>query len=236
MSSKFVSGFRNNVLIGLLLIAPIMLTFIVVRWLFNLFSDLFLSFFPKKLWHETDYEFFFRMAALFAVIVVLFFIGLLVRNVLGRRIYRLGDTILGRIPLVNRIYIGLRQVIESLLAQRQTLFQEVVLVEYPRPGVRSIGFVTSVVPPDVVAQIPGSSGNGDYVTVFIPTTPNPTSGWFCVLPRRDTLLLSMSTSDAMKLIVSGGAVYPGTHMNGGQASLLERIEQLAADAPQKPRP
>ena len=221
---------RSNILVGLLLVTPIVVTAFVVNWLFTFITNRVLVFLPKH-YREGDQEILWRLASLALVVVILFMIGVLVRNILGKRLYQLGDRLLGRIPIVNSLYVGTRQVIEALFQQRQTLFQEVVLVQYPRPGVFAVGFVTAVVPADYRAYLPPEQQAEECFSVFIPTTPNPTSGWFCIVPRSQAIKLNMTSGEAMKLIVSGGAVFPG---DNGKAhttppSLVELLHDWAAE-------
>lgn len=199
---------RSNILVGLLLVTPIVVTAFVVNWLFTFITNRVLVFLPKH-YREGDQEILWRMASLILVLVILFLMGVLVRNILGKRLYQVGDRLLARIPIVNSIYVGTRQVIEALFQQRQTLFQEVVLIQYPRPGVYSVGFVTAVVPERERFQMSEAFRREECLSVFIPTTPNPTSGWFCIIPRSEVIKLSMTSGEAMKLIMSGGAVFPG---------------------------
>ncbi len=221
---------RNNILVGLLLVTPIVVTSFVVNWLFTFITNRVLVFLPKHL-REGDQEILWRLASLVLVLVLMFAIGLLVRNILGKRLYQLGDRLLGRIPIVNSLYVGTRQVIEALFQQRQTLFQEVVLIQYPRPGVYAVGFVTAVVPADFKPYLPASQQNEEFISVFIPTTPNPTSGWFCIVPRSQSIKLAMTSGEAMKLIMSGGAVFPGdtTSAQTAPKSLLDLLHDWTAE-------
>lgn len=232
-----LKSMRNNILVGLLLVTPIVVTAFVVNWLFTFITNRVLVFLPKH-YREGDQEILWRLASLVLVLVVMFLIGVLVRNILGKRLYQLGDRLLARIPVVNSLYVGTRQVIEALVQQRQTLFQEVVLVQYPRPGVYAVGFVTAVVPPEFKTHLPGPAQVEECISVFIPTTPNPTSGWFCMVPRSEVVKLNMTSGEAMKLIVSGGAVFPGD--NGSNRapppSLLELLHDWAAEGEPAKKP
>jgi uncharacterized membrane protein len=236
-----LKSIRNNILVGLILVTPIVVTSFVVNWLFTFITNRVLVFLPKH-YREGDQEILWRLASLVLVLVLVFLVGVLVRNILGKRLYQIGDRLLGRIPLVSRIYVGTRQVIEALFQQRQTLFQDVVLLEYPRPGVIAMGFVTAVVPAGFRSAMPSEYQQEECVSVFIPTTPNPTSGWFCMIPRSKTIKLNMTSGEAMKLIMSGGAVFPGeTSINKvAPPSLLEMLHEWAAASDrakdQEPKP
>lgn len=221
--NKNVSRFGNNLVLGALSLAPIAITLWIIGGLFGLMTDWFVEFIPQPF--QTGYrQFLARIAALLIVVGGLFLIGTLTRNFLGRRLYALGDRLLSRIPGIAIFYNFFRQVIEVFFANRDSSFKEVVLVEYPRAGAYMLGFVTSTVPPSFRAQIPHPQPGEECVTVFIPTTPNPTSGWLGILPRSQLTTLTISPAEGMKLIVSGGAIYPGQSASAAQQTLLEKLE------------
>lgn len=236
--SKTGKSIRTNILVGLLLMTPIVVTAFVINWLFRFITNRVLVFLPRHV-REGDHEVLWRLAALVIVIVILYLAGLLLRNILGKRLYQLGDRLLARTPIINRVYVGTRQVIEALFQQRQTLFQEVVMLEYPRPGVYSMGFVTAIVPPQYTRLLNAQASVEECLSVFIPTTPNPTSGWFCIVPRSSTIKLEMTTGEAMKLIVSGGAVFPGDVTKKTPPSLVDLLHEWSDKedkSPPKPTP
>jgi uncharacterized membrane protein len=162
----------------------------------------------------------FQAAALVIVLVFVFFVGLLTRNILGKQLYHFGDLFMTKIPFINKIYVWVRQISETVLEKRQTLFKEVVLIEYPRKGIYSMGFVTAGVPPNL---IPGQAGV-KQVAVFIATVPNPTTGFFIFVPRSEVVVLPFTIGDAMKLLFSAGAVYPGTGIIDNRPTLLDKLE------------
>lgn len=147
--------------------------------------------------------------ALLAIFVLLFLVGLFVRNVIGRRFLVWGERLLYRVPIVRRIYPFIRQVSNALLGQKKKFFQRVVLVEYPRKGVYSLGFVTKEAVPEIAKK-----AKQRLLTVFISTTPNPTSGIIILFPEEDIIPLEMSVEEGMKLIVSGGTVTPSSGNSG----------------------
>lgn len=223
--SRVFKTIRSNIFVGLILVTPIVVTAFVVNWLFTFITNRILILLPKHL-RDSDSELLWRFVALLIVVALMFLIGLLVRNILGKRIYKLGDTLVSRIPLVNRIYITIRQIITSLFQQRKTLFQQAVLVEYPRKGVYTVGFVTSILPENHRSQIKSAMPGEECIAVFIPTTPNPTSGWLAIVPRSATQLMNMTSGEAMQLIMSGGAVYPGTAIKDSSVSLVELVHEM----------
>ena len=230
MFKKFFKTLRNNILVGLFLITPITIAVFVVNWLFTFVTDRVIRFLPK---HMADLhpELAFRVLALILFLSVLFLLGFFVRNIVGQRLYRISDAILARIPVFNKIYVSVRQISEALLAQSQTLFKEVVLVEYPRKGVYSIGFITTTVPPEFVEALPPPHGGQTLVAVFIPTTPNPTSGLLIFVPKNETMDAPLTVGDAMKLVVSGGVVYPGAAgVEDHRPTFLDKIQAWSSRA------
>lgn len=223
MAKSVWKSIRANIVVGLILVTPLVVTAFVVNWLFTFITNRVLIFIPRAF--REDKELLWRFISLLIVLAILFAVGLFVRNILGKRLYRLGDQLLTQIPVINRIYIAVRQIITSLVRQRNTLFKEAVIIEYPRPGIYSVGFITAIVPPEYARNIPAPPGE-ECVSVFIPTTPNPTSGWLCMVPRSSVRILNMTSGEAMRLIVSGGAVFPGGEVNESTASLLELVHDL----------
>ncbi len=216
---------RANIMVGLLLVTPLVVTAFVANKLFLFITNQFIGLFPQAM-RDEGLDFLLRLVSLLVVVILLFVIGVFVRNIIGRRIYQVGDRLLARIPVVNRVYIASRQVIDAFITQRETVFNQVVLVEYPRKGIFSVGFLTSAAPKAFRRHIPDPQPAIDYVAVFIPTTPNPTSGWLCYVPRTDISPLPLSSGDAMKLIVSAGVVYPGDQDAGIPPSLVDKLHSL----------
>ena len=230
-------------IVGLILVTPIVVTIFVVNFLFRLTTAWVLKFVPPAVVKEHS-ALLFQTSALVLVLVVVFFIGLLTRNIIGQKLYRLGDMVLARIPFINKIYLTVRQISEALVDQSQTMFKEVVLVEYPRKGLHTVGFITASVPREVVSLIPEHAA-GEYVSVFVATVPNPTSGFFILVPRSEVRVLPISVADGMKMVISAGAVYPGGELPDKRPTLLDKLEawvirdgksnvQTLPPAPQKP--
>ena len=140
-----------------------------------------------------------------AVITVLFvfLVGLLTRNFIGNQIVLLWEKALTRIPIVSSIYSSVKQVSDTLFSSSGNAFRKAVLVQYPREGSWTIAFLTGVPGGDVKNHL-----TGDYISVYVPTTPNPTSGFFLMMPRADAIELDMSVDEALKYIVSMGVVSP----------------------------
>jgi len=138
-----------------------------------------------------------------AVVVLLVVIGALASNLVVARVIRFFERLLNRVPLAGRIYLGVKQILGVFVGDRQTAsFQSVVRLEYPRPGVWALGFISREAPPLTDA------GGEDLVNVFLPTSPNPTSGFFLMVPRSQLRPTGLSVEEALKVIVSGGAYAP----------------------------
>lgn len=138
-----------------------------------------------------------------AVVSITILVGAFARNILGRTLLNVWEAILTRIPLINKIYITVKQIGETVFTDKSALFKRAVLVQWPRKGMYAVAFVTHT-PGGELQEKVGSP----VVTIFLPTTPNPTSGFFLVVPEKETYELSMSVEDAIKLIVSSGLVGP----------------------------
>jgi len=217
-TKRIMKAFRVNILIGLLLLAPLVGTLLIL--------DFFITFVSKHVLPgellESDFAILYRLAALAIVIAALYFVGLLTRNFLGRKIYRMADNILTHIPVINSVYTSIRQISEAVVNSQSTLFKEVVAVQFPRIGTYSIGFVTARAPDVITRKI--FADEHDMVSVFVPTTPNPTTGFYLILPRADIIYLNISVAAAMKLVISGGAASPWRNEEESKLSLLDYIE------------
>jgi uncharacterized membrane protein len=137
-------------------------------------------------------------------LIVVFVTGLLAANFIGRRVVSVWEGILTRIPVVKSIYGGVKQVSDTLFSSTGQAFRKALLVQYPREGAWTVAFLTGTPGGDVVNHL-----HGEYVSVYVPTTPNPTSGFFLIFRRSDVIELDMSVDDALKYIVSMGVVPPG---------------------------
>jgi uncharacterized membrane protein len=131
-------------------------------------------------------------------------IGWLAKGLIGRSLIRWGESLVDRMPVVRSVYNGLKQIAETVFSQSETKFDRACMIQFPRPGVWALGFVSTPAKGELLARIPEE----DVLTVFVPTTPNPTSGFLVYAPRRDLILLDMGVEDAAKLIISAGLVYP----------------------------
>lgn len=198
---------KNDLIAGLLVVIPlattIWLTFTVAIWVIN-----FLTRIPKQLNPFDGLDPFLtnllNLAVGFAVpLSSILLIGLMARNIVGRWLLDVGEQILQAIPLAGSVYKTLKQILETLLQDSKTRFRRVVIVEYPRKGVWSLGFVTGKLTSPIQSHL-----SEPMLNVFIPTTPNPTSGWYAIVPETEVINISMSIEDAFKVLISGGIVTP----------------------------
>jgi len=221
MKTTLWRNVRNNILIGLMLFLPVAVTVLIVNWLFATTTDVLVQWLPEAA-RKVPWELFLlRLASLAALVTVLFLAGLLARNVAGKRLYDLGDKLLARVPVFNKLYVSIRQISETLLNQSGGMFKDVVLLEYPRQGAFAVGFVTADVPAALALRLCGQEPPEAWVGVFLPASP-PTSGFFVLVRRAELRKLPISVADAMKLLISGGTVFPGTVGAEDGISLLEK--------------
>ena len=136
-------------------------------------------------------------------LVVVLVTGILAANIIGQRLILFWEGILGRIPVVKSIYYSVKQVSDTLFSSNGQAFRKALLIQYPRQGIWTIAFMTGIPGGDVATHL-----RGDYVSVYVPTTPNPTSGFFLMLPKKDLIELDMSVDEALKYIISMGVVSP----------------------------
>jgi len=157
---------------------------------------------------------------------VFFFIvaglGALTKGLFGRQLFRIGEGLVDRMPVVRSIYNALKQIVETIFAQGgKDSFEKVCMIEYPRKGIWAVAFVST----DTSGEVLTRSGEGAMMSVFLPTTPNPTSGFLLFLPATDVVVLDMSVEDAAKLVISAGLVTPPW----GEAMTAQEVQQQAAE-------
>jgi uncharacterized membrane protein len=204
----FKQDLKNDLIAGLLVVIPlattIWLSINVATWVVN-----FLTRIPKQInpFDGLDpilVNVLNLLVGLAAPLLAILLIGLMARNIAGKWLLDVGEQLLQAIPLAGAVYKTLKQLLETLLKDSGNKFRRVVLVEYPRRGIWALAFVTGNLDGEIQAQMPQGMLN-----LFIPTTPNPTTGWYAVVPEQDVVDLAMSIEDAFKVVISGGIVNPG---------------------------
>lgn len=194
---------RGYFLTGIIVTAPVGLTF-YVSFLFIGFIDAKVrNIIPIKYHYDNILPFEVPGIGLLIVFIMLTFIGFLTAGLIGRFIIKLGERIIARLPIIRSVYGALKQIFESVLKTSSKSFREVVLIEYPRKGIWAIGFITGNTKGEV-QQI----SKDEFVNVFLPTTPNPTSGFLLFVPRKDVKILNMNVEEGIKMVISGGIVTP----------------------------
>ena len=216
---------RGYFFAGLLVVAPVGITF-WLSWLVLSFIDSRVTpLIPATYNPNTYVPFAIPGLGVVVLVVFLIIIGALTRVLLGRWIVRGGEHLLGRMPVVRSIYAATKQIVETVLANQSDAFRQVVLFEYPRRGSWAIGFVTG--------QTKGEVQNiteDEVVNVFLPTTPNPTSGYLLFLPRKELVELSMTEEEGIKMIISGGIVTPPDNRSHDEKTKI-KINRSKGDLP-----
>jgi uncharacterized membrane protein len=198
-----ITRLRNYLLAGVIVTAPISIT-LYVSWLFIDFVDRQVTpLIPAKYNPETYLPFGLPGLGLVVMVLVLTMIGAATAGFIGRFFVRSGEQLLAQMPVVRTIYSALKQVFETVFAEKSTAFREVVLIEYPRRGIWAIGFATGSTKGEVQHLV-----EDEVVNVFLPTTPNPTSGFLLFLPRQDVVFLNMTVEEGVKMVISAGVVTP----------------------------
>ena len=201
----FARKFRNAFLTGLLIFLPLGTTVFVLNFLLGLFQEP-ATHLAYELGIKEESFFFAKMLAILGLlfgVLALTLLGFLSNYFLGKFFIGLTEKFLGKVPFLSNVYRSAKQIVETFGKENRAVFQEVVMIEYPRPDCYVLGFVTTEASGETVEAI------GKQLTnVFVPTTPNPTSGFLLLLPRKDIFPLNMSVGDGMKMLISGGAVVP----------------------------
>lgn len=202
-----MASLRKWLFAGLLVIVPLGITVWVLQWIIGTLDQTLLilpgTWQPDKLlgFHIPGF-------GVLLALAILLLVGAITSNFLGKKLVIWGDSLLGRIPVVRSIYTSVKQVSDTLFSESGNAFRTAVLLQWPRPDVWTIGFVTGSPGGDVANYLVG-----EYLSVYVPTTPNPTGGYFVMLRKSDCIELKMSVDEALKYVVSMGVVVPGGPAN-----------------------
>ena len=207
-------GIRGHFYAGLIVILPLFLTIFIINWMVNFivavtresiftslinWSIVFLGIEDNIHLVIIAYGF-----CLLGILLFITLIGYVAKNIVGKKITRSINKIIGRLPIVKHIYTTISQIVSLVSSEKGNTYKKAIAVEYPRKGIYSIGFLTSE-ENEALSKITGK----ELCNVFIPTSPNPTSGMFICVPKEDIIFLDMKIDDAVKLIISGGVIVPG---------------------------
>ncbi len=214
-----IGGLRGNFLTGLVVLLPVGLTLWLI-WTFTGWIDSWVIPFIPTAWRPetlirtyTGDRYVTNVRGVGVIIFLVFtvVVGWAARGLIGRSLIGFAERLVDRMPVVRSVYNGLKQIAETVFAQTDQNFEKACLVEYPRPGIWAIGFISTRAKGEIAARFPPDT---DLLSVFLPTTPNPTSGFLLFVPERDVVLLDMKIEDAAKLIISAGLVYPPGQIAG----------------------
>lgn len=230
-----LTGLRNNFIAGLVVIAPIGLTlwliWTVVGWVDSVVWPFVPgAYHPEQLVNRVlgltgEDRITVNVRGIGVVIFLIFtiLVGWLGKGLLGRSFLRWGEGLVARVPVMRSIYNAVKQIAETVFAQSETSFDKACLIEYPRKGIWAIGFISTSTKGEILAK----ADTGPMTSVFVPTTPNPTSGFLLMFPSKDIIELDMTVEDAAKLVISAGLVYPGEKEGGMPDSVGELAEKIS---------
>lgn len=210
MKPNLFGRWQANFLAGLAIVLPGVISIAALLWLFRTvanITDILLLFLPRELTHQEAGQgamyWYWSLAALALAVFLIGAVGLLARNYIGKRLIEWVDAGLLRVPLLNKIYGTMKQVNDAVSSTNKTSFRTVVLIEYPRAGIHSMGFITSDQNGEAQARLAEK-----VVAVFVPATPNPTSGFIVLVPEDEVIKLEMSVADGIKYVISLGSIVP----------------------------
>jgi|TARA_B110000263_G_C15261131_1_gene488885 uncharacterized membrane protein len=205
-SFRVLANVRGNFLAGLIVIAPIGFTMWIINSIIGWIDGWVLPLIPYN-YHFTEYIGI-NLKGLGVIFFLVFtvLVGWIGKGILGRTFLRIGENLVDRTPIVRSVYSGIKQIAETVLSSRDSSFDKACLIEYPRKGIWAIAFVASDSKGEIAEKNPNK--NNQLVSVFIPTTPNPTSGFLLFIPKSDITYLDMTIEEAAKLVISAGLVYP----------------------------
>jgi uncharacterized membrane protein len=229
-SSGIVSRVRNYFLTGLIVGGPVAVTVWLIWWFVTWVDNLVRPVIPVTYRPETYLPVNVPGFGLIIVFVALTLLGFLTANLVGSRLVDFGESLLGRMPIVRPIYRTIKQIFQTLFSASESSFRHVGLVEFPAPGMWSLVFLTQPPSKQISAHLPQT----EHASAFLPCTPNPTTGFFFYVPRRDVIDLDITVEQAMTLLISAGIMQPGADPQNKLAALAETAR--AAQAARKTAP
>lgn len=215
---------------GLVIAGPLAVTAWIVWWFVTTVDNLVKPLIPQSVWPENILPFHIPGFGVIMAFVGLTLLGFLAANLAGRTLIRLGETILDRMPVVRGIYKSVKQLFETVFSQQGTGFRRVGLVQFPAPGQWTIVFISTPPSGAVLGALPDSV---EFISVFLPCTPNPTTGFYYYLPKSDVIEIALAPEDAAKLIMSAGLIQPETQAKLGKLASdakARKSERISSDA------
>ena len=215
---------RTSFLTGIVVIAPVALTLWLIWTVIGWFDGFVLPFVPDAYRPEEilntifGYDLKLNIRGVGVVVFLVFatLVGWLAKGLIGRSFIKYAENLVNRMPVVRSFYSGIKQIAETVFAQQERSFEKACMIEYPRKGIWAIGFISTTAKGEIAER---NSSEGPMVSVFVPTTPNPTSGFLLFFPKADIVELDMSIEDAAKLVISAGLVYPPTKKTSSKSTI-----------------
>ena len=198
---NLVRWLRNRMFTGIIIALPLIATIAGISWIVKLIDNNVLKILPRALNPNTYLGFNIPGLGLIISVFLFFILGLIASNIIGKSAIKAGEYLLARVPIVSPVYNSLKQIINTVAKQKERAFRDVCLIEYPRKGLYAIGFITAD-----LSGAPAKILPDGYVCVFVPTTPNPTSGFLLFVKEKDAKILDMTPEEGAKMIISGGMV------------------------------
>lgn len=221
------SHLRTYFFTGLILVGPIYVTVSLTWWFVNWVDELVRPIIPEAFRTETYLSIHVPGLGLIIALSMLTLLGFLTANLVGRKLVEFGEKLLNRMPIVRPIYNTMKQIFETLFSKSGSSFRKVALVEFPAPGMWSLVFLSQAPGNEVAGRLPGA----DYVSAFMPCTPNPTTGFFFYVPRKDIIEIDITVESAMTLLMSAGMVQPSADGQKKFATLAETARAARAVRP-----
>lgn len=233
---RMLNRLRNYLLTGIVVAAPLTITVFLTASFINWVDSWVKPLIPVR-WNPESYvPFPLPGIGVVVAVISLTLLGFFTANIFGRTIIGLGESLLNRMPLIRNVYNALKQIFETALSERSHTFRRAGLIEYPRRGLWAVVFIATEAKGEVSHRLPEED---DTISVFLPTTPNPTSGFLLFVPRKDVMVLEMSVEDAAKLVISAGLItpdWPRTAREGGRIPPARGEDAAAGDGmPVEPR-
>ena len=215
---------RTSFLTGIVVIAPVALTLWLIWSVIGWFDGFVLPFVPDAYRPEQilntifGYDLKLNIRGVGVVVFLVFatLVGWLAKGLIGRSFIKYAENLVNRMPVVRSFYSGIKQIAETVFAQQERSFEKACMIEYPRKGIWAIGFISTTAKGEIAER---NSSEGPMVSVFVPTTPNPTSGFLLFFPKADIVELDMSIEDAAKLVISAGLVYPPAKKTSSKSTI-----------------
>jgi len=201
-----IARLRSSFLTGLVVIAPVAMTMWLLWTTMGWIDSVVLPLVPDQIQPEKYIGINLRGVGLIIFLIFTVLVGWIAKGLIGRSLISFAESFVQRMPVVRSVYSGVKQIAETVFAQSERSFEKACLIQYPRKGIWAIGFISTEAKGEVARE---AETDDTLISVFVPTTPNPTSGFLLFFPKSDIIELDMSVEDAAKLVISAGLVYPG---------------------------